>query len=141
MVRCSCSVGGGGGAAGGADGDGRDDGIAAADAPPPPDGEAALLGGMLAGWLAGGVAPKRFGEICFAAPGPTAAALLCRAAPPQVVDSAGGRLPGGGAADALPAPSPPGAAALKQLTVGLDPAPTLLLCESGGDNLAANFSR
>jgi len=32
-------------------------------------------------------------------------------------------------------------AALKQLTVSLDPPPTLLLCESGGDNLAANFSR
>eukprot|EP00466_Bigelowiella_natans_P010652 jgi/Bigna1/57698/fgenesh1_pm.25_\ len=32
-------------------------------------------------------------------------------------------------------------AALTQLTLSLDPSPTLLLCESGGDNLAANFSR
>lgn len=32
-------------------------------------------------------------------------------------------------------------AALRQLTTGVSPAPTLLLCESGGDNLAANFSR
>ena len=32
-------------------------------------------------------------------------------------------------------------AALRALTARLDPAPSLLLCESGGDNLAANFSR
>jgi urease accessory protein len=32
-------------------------------------------------------------------------------------------------------------AALRALTARLEPPPTLLLCESGGDNLAANFSR
>jgi urease accessory protein len=31
-------------------------------------------------------------------------------------------------------------AALEELTAGASPAPELLLCESGGDNLAANFS-
>ena len=32
-------------------------------------------------------------------------------------------------------------AALKELTAAVIPRPELLLCESGGDNLAANFSR
>lgn len=31
--------------------------------------------------------------------------------------------------------------ALRHLTTSVQPPPTLLLCESGGDNLAANFSR